>query len=154
MPSQRSIGGGFAPTTRANASCARSGGAPTSWERSLTVNRRSTSPPRGCATSGHGVVYQEISQHRAAQGPADERCHHHVSQSRVTLSQIESAKDSGHYLTAISLPALAFAFEPIEPPVAVAVAFAAPPSKAVEVAVALACPRRTTPKAPPVPPVA
>src|SRR5262249_46498417 len=40
------------------------------------------------------------SQHRAAQGPADERCHHRVSQGRVPLSQTESAKDSGHYLFA------------------------------------------------------
>src|SRR5262245_3173528 len=31
--------------------CARSGGARVSWARSLTVNPRSTSPPRGCATS-------------------------------------------------------------------------------------------------------
>jgi hypothetical protein len=43
--------GGFAPTTRFSASCARSAGAPASWARFLTVNRRSTSPPRGCATS-------------------------------------------------------------------------------------------------------
>jgi transposase-like protein len=40
----------------------------------------------------------KISQHRATQGPADERCHHRVSQGRVPLSQTESAKDSGHYL--------------------------------------------------------
>src|SRR6476620_260156 len=45
------IGGGFAPTTRFSASCARSAGVPASWARFLTVNRRSTSPPRGCATS-------------------------------------------------------------------------------------------------------
>jgi hypothetical protein len=32
------------------------------------------------------VVYEEISQHRAAQGPADERGHR-VSQGRVPLSQ-------------------------------------------------------------------
>jgi hypothetical protein len=44
------------------------------------------------------VVDEEISQHRAAQGPADERCSHRVSQGRVPLSQTESAKDSGHYL--------------------------------------------------------
>src|SRR5262249_53107052 len=37
-PSRRSIGGGFAPTTRSSSSCARSGGARTSWARSLTVN--------------------------------------------------------------------------------------------------------------------
>src|SRR5262249_38720740 len=50
-PSRRSTGGGFAPTTRSIASCARSGGARVSWARSLTVNPRSTSPPQGCATS-------------------------------------------------------------------------------------------------------
>src|SRR5262249_22817259 len=32
-----------------------------------------------------------------AEGPADERRHHRVSQGRVPLSQTESAKDSGHY---------------------------------------------------------
>jgi putative transposase len=40
---------------------------------------------------------KQISQHRAAEGPADERCHHRVSQGRAPLSQTESAKDSGHY---------------------------------------------------------
>jgi transposase-like protein len=50
-PSRRSTGGGFAPTTRSSASCARSGGVHESWARSLTVNPRSTSPPQGCATS-------------------------------------------------------------------------------------------------------
>jgi transposase-like protein len=35
----------------ASASCARFGGARVSWARSLTANPRSTSPPRGCATS-------------------------------------------------------------------------------------------------------
>src|SRR5262249_38517874 len=54
--------------------------------------RREAAPHRR-----HGVVYEEISQHRAAQGPADERCHHRVSQGRAPLSQTESAKDSGHY---------------------------------------------------------
>jgi hypothetical protein len=29
--------------------------------------------------------------------PADERCHHRVSQDRVPLSQTESRKNSGHY---------------------------------------------------------
>jgi len=37
-------------TIRSSASCVRSGGAPASWERSLTVNPRSTSPPPGYAT--------------------------------------------------------------------------------------------------------
>ena len=60
--------------------------------RSAQPRRREAAPHRR-----HGVVYEEISQHRAAQGPADERCHHRVSQGRVPLSQTESAKDSGHY---------------------------------------------------------
>jgi putative methyltransferase (TIGR04325 family) len=33
------------------------------------------------------VVDQEISEHRVAEGPADERCHHRVSQGRAPLSQ-------------------------------------------------------------------
>jgi hypothetical protein len=33
------------------------------------------------------VVDQAISEHRVAEGPADERCHHRVSQRRVPLSQ-------------------------------------------------------------------
>src|SRR6266516_3460284 len=36
---------------------------------------------------GHGVVDQEISEHRVVEGPADERCHHRVSQGRAPLSQ-------------------------------------------------------------------
>src|SRR5262249_7707435 len=43
------------------------------------------------------MVDQEISQHRVAEGSADERCHHRVSQGRAPLSQTESAKESGHY---------------------------------------------------------
>src|SRR5215471_10823937 len=53
--------------------------------------RRKAAPHRR-----HGVVDQEISEHRVAEGPADERCHHRVSQGRVPLSQ-PKAKDSGHY---------------------------------------------------------
>src|SRR5262249_30479372 len=34
----------------------------------------------------HRVVDQEISEHRAAEGPADERCHHCVSHCRAPLS--------------------------------------------------------------------
>ena len=40
---------------------------------------------------------EEIFEHRAAEGPADERCHHRLSQCRAPLSQTESAKNSGHY---------------------------------------------------------
>jgi len=47
----------------------------------------------------HGVIDEEIFEHRAAEGPADERCHHRVSQGRAPLNQTESAKDSGHYRT-------------------------------------------------------
>ena len=39
------------------------------------------------AAARHGVVDQAISEHRVAEGPADERCHHRVSQGRVPLSQ-------------------------------------------------------------------
>src|SRR5262249_24438770 len=56
--------------------------------------------PRRCQATPHrrhGVVDEEVSEHRVAEGPADERCHHRVSQGRVPLSQTESAKDSGHY---------------------------------------------------------
>jgi hypothetical protein len=43
------------------------------------------------------MVDQEISQHRAAEGPADERCHHRVSQGRAPLSQTEKILDTtGH----------------------------------------------------------
>jgi len=44
------------------------------------------------------VVDQEIPEHRAAEGPADGRCHHRVSQSWVPLSPNQSAKNSGHFL--------------------------------------------------------
>src|SRR5262249_23049285 len=50
------------------------------------------------------MVDQEISQHRVAEGSADERCHHRVSQGRAPLSQTESAKESGHYPTNARAP--------------------------------------------------
>src|SRR5262249_42142448 len=53
--------------------------------------------PDGQSALNHGVVDEEISEHRAAEGPADERCHHRVSQGGGPLSQTERAKDSGHY---------------------------------------------------------
>ena len=81
--SRRSIGGGFAPTTRSSASCARSGGAHAWWARSLTVNPRC---PQAAPHRRHSVVYEEISQYRAAQGPADERCHHRVRLPRGALA--------------------------------------------------------------------
>jgi hypothetical protein len=43
-----------------------------SWARSLTVNPRSTSPPPATPHRRHGVVDEEISQHRAAEGSADD----------------------------------------------------------------------------------
>ena len=42
--------------------------------------------PRG-PSRRHGLVDQAISEHRVAEGPANERCHHRVSQGRVPLSQ-------------------------------------------------------------------
>jgi hypothetical protein len=69
--SRRSTDGGFAPTTRSSASCARSDG-------NLAAARL---PPH----RWHGMIDQEISQHRVAEGSADERCHHRVSQGRAPL---------------------------------------------------------------------
>ena len=43
------------------------------------------------------MVDQEVSDHGPAEGPADER-HHRLSPGRPPLSQIESAKETGHYL--------------------------------------------------------
>src|SRR5258707_8651172 len=59
---------------------------------SVQRRRRQAAPHRR-----HGMVDQKISQHRVAEGSADERCHHRVSQGRAPLSQTESAKESGHY---------------------------------------------------------
>jgi len=36
-------------------------------------------------------------EHRAAEGPADERCHHRLSQCRAPLSPTICAENSGHY---------------------------------------------------------
>jgi hypothetical protein len=45
-----------------------------------------------------GVVDQEIPEHRAAEGPADEsRSHPRLSQCRAPLSPNQSAKNSGHF---------------------------------------------------------
>ena len=46
-------------------------------------------PCRGQAAPDrrHRVVDQTLSEHRAAEGPADERCHHRLSQCRAPLSQ-------------------------------------------------------------------
>src|SRR5215813_1355012 len=41
---------------------------------------------------------EEIPEHRAAEGPADERCHHGLSHCRAPRSPNKSAKDSGQYL--------------------------------------------------------
>jgi hypothetical protein len=51
-----------------------------------TANPGSTSPPPGCAISPAPPVDQAISEHRAAEGPADERCHHRLRQRRAPLS--------------------------------------------------------------------
>src|SRR5437879_6438063 len=58
-------------TNTLSASFASSGGAREWWACSLRAQprRREAAPHRR-----HGVVYEEISQHRAAEGPADERC--------------------------------------------------------------------------------
>jgi Transposase, Mutator family len=49
--------------------------------------RREAAPHRR-----HGMVDQEISQYRVAEGSADERCHHRVSQGRAPLSQTERSR--------------------------------------------------------------
>jgi N-methylcarbamate hydrolase len=51
-------------------------------QSALQPRRRKAAPHRR-----HGVVDEEISEHRVAEGPADERCHHRVSQGRAPLSQ-------------------------------------------------------------------
>jgi mutator family transposase len=55
-----------------------------SYARGRGIPRRpiGLEPRRGQAAPRcwHGVVEQEISQHRAAEGPADERSHHRLSQ--------------------------------------------------------------------------
>jgi len=66
----------------------------TNWNQSRFT---SSSAGEAAPHRRHGMVDQEISQHRAAEGSADERCHHRISQGRAPLSQTESAKDSGHY---------------------------------------------------------
>jgi hypothetical protein len=53
---------------------------------------RARSPTRGARKSAWtsrpaGLVDQEISEHPVAEGPADDRCHHRVSQGRAPLSQ-------------------------------------------------------------------
>ena len=47
----------------------------------------------------HCLVDQTLLEHRAAEGPADERCHHRLSQCRAPLSPTKCAKNSGHYPT-------------------------------------------------------
>ena len=51
--------------------------------------RRQVAPHRR-----HGVVNEAIFKHGVAEGSADERNHHRLSQCWAPLSQIESAKDS------------------------------------------------------------
>jgi hypothetical protein len=81
--SPRSIGGEFARTTRSSASGARSGDGPASSVHSQMdkSGRRQTAPHRR-----RHVVEQKIPEHRTAEGSADARCRHRVSQGRA-LSQ-------------------------------------------------------------------
>jgi len=58
-----------------------------------TQSRRSQAAPY----SGHRLVNQTLSEYRAAEGPADERCYHRLSQYRAPLSPNQCAKNSGHY---------------------------------------------------------
>ena len=63
---------------------------PAAHARGRRIPRRAigAQPGRGQAAPHrrHGVVDQEISEHRAAEGPADERSHHRLSQCRAPLS--------------------------------------------------------------------
>ena len=87
------LGGGFVPTTRSSASCARSDGARVWWARSLTFNPRSTSR-KATPHRRHGVVDQEISEHRVAEGPADERRHHRLSRAPLTQPKVRKILDT------------------------------------------------------------
>jgi hypothetical protein len=53
------------------------------YERNLQTKAGAVPAP---ANRGHGMVKQEIVEHRAAERPADERCHHGLSQCRAPLS--------------------------------------------------------------------
>ena len=85
-PSPRNTGGASAPTIRWSAFCARSGGAP-AW----SAHSRRAIGPQSCRGQAaphrrHRVVDQTLLEHRTAEGPADERCHHRLSQCRAPLS--------------------------------------------------------------------
>jgi hypothetical protein len=70
----------------------------TGWhDDSARFRRRKAAPHRR-----HGLVDQEISKHRVAEGPGDERYHHRVSQGRAPLSQPKVRKTLD---TTCSLPA-------------------------------------------------
>ena len=53
----------------------------------------------------HRVVDQTLFEYRPAEGPADERSHHRLSQYRAPLSPNKCAKNSGHYRMAHFLAA-------------------------------------------------
>jgi hypothetical protein len=68
------------------------------WSRYVCLSlllRRAQRRRRKAAA--HGAIVQEISEHPVAEGPADERCHHHVSEGQAATQPIESAKDFRHY---------------------------------------------------------
>jgi hypothetical protein len=84
----RNTGWTSAPTIRLSVFCARSGGARALSARSRTANRRSIWPPPGCAAPyrRHRLVEQTLPEHRAAEGPADERCDHRLQGKFLALS--------------------------------------------------------------------
>ena len=84
-PSPRSTGGGSAPTIRSSASARDQAAHP----RRRCIPRRPIRPqPRRHAAPHrrHRVVDQTLSEHRAAEGPTDERCHPRFGQCRAPLS--------------------------------------------------------------------
>jgi hypothetical protein len=60
-------------------------------------------PPQLCETFVSAgimrLVHQEIFEHRVAEGSAEERCHHRLSQYRAPLSPNQMCENSGHVWT-------------------------------------------------------
>ena len=68
----------------------------------LCLSRRHRAQPcrrKAAPHRRHGVVDQEISKHRVAEGPRDERYHHRVSPGRAPLSQpkVRKTLDTTYY---------------------------------------------------------
>ena len=93
-------------THRCEQNCQQSAGTHSPRDQAAHPRRRSIPPqpigpqPR-CGQAAphrwHRVVDQTLSEHRAAEGPADESCHHRLSQCRATLSANQMCENSGHH---------------------------------------------------------